>query len=107
MFYFFNIDKFESVLFGEITAKGDKTKILIDKLGGGKENALWAEGVLSAIEEAKSGVFENKRKVRDNYAKENNFELIVHTNKKAISENTPNPRFKKSVFLIYCGRSKY
>ena len=64
-----NIDKFESVLFGEITAKGDKTKILIDKLGGGTENALWAEGVLASIEEAKSGVFENKRKVRDNYAK--------------------------------------
>ena len=26
-----NIDKFESVLFGEITAKGDKTRILIEK----------------------------------------------------------------------------
>ena len=64
-----NIDKFESVLFGEITAKGDKTKLLIDKLGGGEENALWAEGVLASIEEAKKGVFENKALLRTNYAK--------------------------------------
>ena len=63
-----NIDKFESVLFGEVTAKGDKTRILIDKLGGGKENALWAEGVLNSIEEAKKGVFENKARDRENYA---------------------------------------
>ena len=64
-----NIDKFESVLFGEITAKGDKTRILIDKLGGGEENTLWAEGVLASIEEAKKGVFENKALARQNYAK--------------------------------------
>ena len=64
-----NIDKFESVLFGEVTAKGDKTKILIDKLGGGKENSLWAEGVLNEIENAKKGVFENKELNRSNYAK--------------------------------------
>ena len=64
-----NIDKFESVLFGEITAKGDKTKLLIDKLGGGEENTLWAEGVLASIEEAKKGVFENKALSRTNYAK--------------------------------------
>jgi len=64
-----NIDKFESVLFGEITAKGDKTKILIDKLGGGEENRLWAEGVLNEIESAKKGVFENKQLNRTNYAK--------------------------------------
>ncbi len=64
-----NIDKFESVLFGEITAKGDKTKLLIDKLGGGEENTLWAEGVLASIEEAKKGVFENKALLRTNYAK--------------------------------------
>ena len=63
-----NIDKFESVLFGEVTAKGDKTRILIDKLGGGEENALWAEGVLNSIEEAKKGVFENKARDRENYA---------------------------------------
>ena len=63
-----NIDKFESVLFGEVTAKGDKTRILIDKLGGGEENALWAEGVLNSIEEAKKGVFENKARDRQNYA---------------------------------------
>ena len=63
-----NIDKFESVLFGEITAKGDKTRILIDKLGGGEENRLWAEGVLNEIEKAKKGVFENKQQARDNYA---------------------------------------
>jgi hypothetical protein len=64
-----NIDKFESVLFGEITAKGDKTKILIDKLGGGTENSLWAESVLNEIENAKKGVFENKELNRTNYAK--------------------------------------
>ena len=64
-----NIDKFESVLFGEITAKGDKTKILIDKLGGGAENSLWAESVLNEIENAKKGVFENKALNRENYAK--------------------------------------
>ena len=64
-----NIDKFESVLFGEVTAKGDKTRILIDKLGGGEENRLWAEGVLNSIEEAKKGVFENKELNRANYAK--------------------------------------
>ena len=64
-----NIDKFESVLFGEITAKGDKTKLLIEKLGGGEENALWAEGVLASIEEAKKGVFDNKALLRTNYAK--------------------------------------
>jgi len=64
-----NIDKFESVLFGEITAKGDKTKILIDKLGGGTENSLWAESVLNEIENAKKGVFENKERNKDNYAK--------------------------------------
>ena len=63
-----NIDKFESVIFGEITAKGDKTRILIDKLGGGEENRLWAEGVLNEIEVAKKGVFENKQQARDNYA---------------------------------------
>ena len=63
-----NIDKFESVLFGEVTAKGDKTRILIDKLGGGEENRLWAEGVLNEIEEAKKGVFENKKIARQNYA---------------------------------------
>ena len=63
-----NIDKFESVLFGEVTAKGDKTRILIDKLGGGEENKLWAEGVLNEIEEAKKGVFENKKIARQNYA---------------------------------------
>ena len=64
-----NIDKFESVLFGEVTAKGDKTRILIDKLGGGTENSLWAEGVLNEIENAKKGVFENKELNRTNYAK--------------------------------------
>ena len=64
-----NIDKFESVLFGQITAKGDKTKILIEKLGGGNENSLWAESVLAEIELAKKGVFENKTLNRDNYAK--------------------------------------
>ena len=64
-----NIDKFESVLFGEITAKGDKTRILIDKLGGGEENRLWAEGVLNEIEKAKEGVFQNKELNRTNYAK--------------------------------------
>ncbi|AAX44213.1 predicted protein [Tiamatvirus PSSP7] len=64
-----NIDKFESVLFGEVTAKGDKTRILIDKLGGGEENRLWAEGVLNEIENAKKGVFENKELNRTNYAK--------------------------------------
>ncbi len=63
-----NIDKFESVLFGKVTAKGDKTRILIDKLGGGEENRLWAEGVLNEIEKAKAGVFENKQQARDNYA---------------------------------------
>ena len=31
--------------------------------------------------------FKEMIEFRDNYAKENNFELIVHTNKKAISEN--------------------
>ena len=64
-----NIDKFESVLFGEVTAKGDKTRILIDKLGGGEENQLWAIGVLNEIENAKKGVFENKELNRSNYAK--------------------------------------
>ena len=64
-----NIDKFESVLFGEVTAKGDKTRILIDKLGGGEENRLWAESVLNEIENAKKGIFENKALSRDNYAK--------------------------------------
>ena len=64
-----NIDKFESVLFGEVTAKGDKTRILIDKLGGGEENRLWAEGVLNEIENAKKGVFDNKELSRTNYAK--------------------------------------
>ena len=64
-----NIDKFESALYGEVTAKGDKTRILIEKLGGGPENALWAEGVLNQIEEAKKGVFENKERNRTNYAK--------------------------------------
>ena len=64
-----NIDKFESVLFGEVTAKGDKTRILIDKLGGGEENRLWAEGVLNEIENAKKGVFDNKELNRTNYAK--------------------------------------
>ena len=63
-----NIDKFESVLFGEVTAKGDKTRILIDKLGGGEENRLWAEGVLNEIENAKKGVFENKKLAKQNYA---------------------------------------
>ena len=29
------IDKLESVLFQEVTAKGDKRRLLIDKLGGG------------------------------------------------------------------------
>ena len=64
-----NIDKFESVLFGEVTAKGDKTRILIDKLGGGEENRLWAESVLNEIENAKKGVFDNKELSRTNYAK--------------------------------------
>ena len=64
-----NIDKFESVLFGEVTAKGDKTRILIDKLGGGEENRLWAESVLNEIENAKKGVFDNKELNRTNYAK--------------------------------------
>ena len=64
-----NIDKFESALYGEVTAKGDKARILIEKLGGGSENALWAEGVLNQIEEAKKGVFENKERNRTNYAK--------------------------------------
>tara|TARA_B100000287_G_scaffold252162_1_gene236923 strand:+ start:672 stop:3248 length:2577 start_codon:yes stop_codon:yes gene_type:complete len=64
-----NIDKFESVLFGEVTAKGDKTRILIDKLGGGEQHRLWAEGVLNEIEIAKKGVFENKERNRTNYAK--------------------------------------
>ena len=64
-----NIDKFESVLFGEVTAKGDKTRILIDKLGGGEENRLWAESVLNEIENAKKGIFENKALIRENYAK--------------------------------------
>ena len=64
-----NIDKFESVLFGEVTAKGDKTRILIDKLGGGEENRLWAIGVLNEIENAKKGVFDNKELSRTNYAK--------------------------------------
>tara|TARA_R100000234_G_scaffold1554_1_gene1356 strand:+ start:561 stop:3167 length:2607 start_codon:yes stop_codon:yes gene_type:complete len=64
-----NIEKFESVLFGEVTAKGDKTRILIDKLGGGEENRLWAISVLNEIEKAKEGVFENIELNRTNYAK--------------------------------------
>ena len=54
-----NPDKFESVLFGEVTAKGDKTKLLIEKLGGGPESTLWAEGILNELVEAKKGILQN------------------------------------------------
>lgn len=54
-----NLDKLEDVTFGEITAKGDKRRILIDKLGGGVENSLWAEGYLAKIDEIRTKQLDN------------------------------------------------
>ena len=64
-----NPDKFESVLFGEITAKGDKTKLLIEKLGGGPESTLWAEGILNELVAAKKEILTNIETERSNYSK--------------------------------------
>ena len=70
-----NPDKFESVLFGEVTAKGDKTKLLIEKLGGGPESTLWAEGILNELVEAKKGILTNIEQEQSNYAKNYAIEL--------------------------------
>ena len=70
-----NPDKFESVLFGEVTAKGDKTKLLIEKLGGGPESTLWAEGILNELVEAKKGILQNIEQEQSNYAKNYAIEL--------------------------------
>ena len=70
-----NPDKFESVLFGEVTAKGDKTKLLIEKLGGGPESTLWAEGILNELVEAKKGILQNIEQEQSNYSKNYAIEL--------------------------------
>ena len=70
-----NPDKFESVLFGEVTAKGDKTKLLIEKLGGGPESTLWAEGILTELVAAKKGILTNIEQEQSNYSKNYAIEL--------------------------------
>ena len=69
-----NVDKFEGVVFGEIKARGDKVKALIDKVGGGPEHRIWAEGIINRLETAKKKVFENigtdNKNYADNYEKE-------------------------------------
>ena len=63
------IDKLESVLFQEITAKGDKRKLLIDKLGGGAESEVWAQGVLENLEKLRKTSFDQITQEKAIYAK--------------------------------------
>ncbi len=63
------IDKLESVIFQEITAKGDKRKLLIDKLGGGAESEVWAQGVLENFENLRKTSFEQITQEKTLYAK--------------------------------------
>jgi hypothetical protein len=63
------IDKLESVLFQEITAKGDKAKLLIDKLGGGAESEVWAQGVLEKLEGFRKKEFDKIQNEKVTYGK--------------------------------------
>ena len=63
------IDKLESVIFQEITAKGDKRKLLIDKLGGGAESEVWAQGVLENFEKLRKTSFDQITQEKTLYAK--------------------------------------
>ena len=63
------IDKLESVIFQEITAKGDKRKLLIDKLGGGAESEVWAQGVLENFEKLRKTSFDQITAEKTLYAK--------------------------------------
>ncbi len=63
------IDKLESVIFQEITAKGDKRKLLIDKLGGGAESEVWAQGVLENFENLRKTSFDQITQEKTLYAK--------------------------------------
>ena len=70
-----NIDKFESVVFGKRASRGDKVRALIDKVGGGPEHRVWAEGIINRLEVAKKKVFENINTDNNNYAKNYEIEL--------------------------------
>ena len=63
------IDKLESVLFQEITAKGDKAKLLIDKLGGGAESEVWAQGILEKLEGYRKKEFDKIQTEKVTYGK--------------------------------------
>jgi len=63
-----NIDKFEAVVFGEVKAKGDKIKLLIDKVGGGPEHKVWANGIINDLEAAKKQQLTNIQTENSNYA---------------------------------------
>ena len=54
-----NLDQLEAVVYGQIEAKGDRAKALIDKLGGGPESRIWAESVISKIDELRSAKLDN------------------------------------------------
>ena len=103
-----NPDKFESVLFGEVTAKGDKTKLLIEKLGGGPESTLWAEGILNELVEAKKGILENIETERSNYSKNYAIELSKVQGEGLMTKEelidyvyvNPEPRWDHSMGLI-------
>ena len=63
------IDKLESVLFQEVTAKGDKRRLLIDKLGGGAESEVWAQGVIENLEKLRKESFDKIQEEKTTYAK--------------------------------------